>query len=366
MVTFFLVLWPRTLRRRFSTRVLTLNVMKNEFDSLVFPKSISDERKQELKVGIIRFEEKREGQLEQTSGITETGFDREKLELWIGTAKRVFDKIGFPEARLPDAGEIKFYKSDNPSLKNTIVGGVDDLRRKMAFVFGGGVDVNNEQGENNFRRVFCHELGHYPQEALAGEPQSENAPVSSLAVGFDATKEEKEANGYRFAVRKGVLAEPLAELFSYFCSAEMGVPVHKLDIYQREVSFVLSLLDKMASINGSLLKDEFGKLYKAFSTRDFSWYKHLFSTFNKRFLSLGLKEEEAKAATVDFVRSLNGIVSTEGLDKLSSAEGRTRWGYQLSEVAKKGDFFDGYEANCNRLVGHEGFIGIKGLPTQLH
>lgn len=250
--------------------MLPLDVMENELDSLVFPKSIKEEKIQELKADVIHFEERREELLEQTPGITEIAFDRGKLEPWVNIARSVFNKMGFSEARLPDVEKIKIYKSNHPSLEKTIVGGVDDLRRKTAFVFGGGVDVNKRQGEDSFRRVFFHELGHYSQKVLVGEPQSENVPIGSLAVGFDATKEEKEVGGYRFAVRKGVLTEPLAELFSYFCSAEMKIPVHKIELYQREVSFVLSLIDKMSSINETSLQDEFGKLFKAFSTRDFS------------------------------------------------------------------------------------------------
>lgn len=339
--------------------------MENGFDSMVFPNNLSEEKIQGLKKDIIRFEEKREEKISQTSGITEIDFDREKLGRWIDVAKSVFGKMGFSEARLADPKEIKTYKSDEPSLKDTIVGGVDDLRRKMAFAVGSNIDIGGKD-EEIFRRLFHHELGHYIQRVVVGVSENENVPVSSLAIGFDVTKEEREAGGYRFAVRRGVLAEPLAELFSYFCSNEMEVAVHRINLYQREVSFVLSLIDKMSSINETSLQDEFGKLFKAFSTRDFSWYKHLVSTYNKHFLSLGLDEKEAKTNTVDFVRSLNTIVSREGIDRQDLPDGETGWGYQLSEVAKKGDFFDWYEEDCNALVNHTAYIGLKGLPTQLH
>jgi hypothetical protein len=293
--------------------MLRLSIMEDGFEHIHFRKSIGKEETQRLKTKILCFENRQKDATCEIKGLTEIKFDSDQIQTWLAVARSVLDEMGFTKARLPGLGQIELYKTDNPNFKGTTVGAVDGYRRRIVFLLGDGISIEGKD-KDDIRCVFQHELGHWPQEAVATKSQNEHLPVELMAVGFDRNIVTESVNNQIIATRRGILNEPLAELFSYFCSVEMSIPVHRVGNYPREVSFLLSLLDKMSSINDSSIKKEFGILFKASATRDFSWYKHLYTTFNKHFLSLELDAQEAKNKTLDFIRGLNTIISIEGVD----------------------------------------------------
>jgi hypothetical protein len=342
--------------------------MDQNFETVIFPNYLSPDKISAIKSGILKFEEDRDLHIPDITNLTEIQVDPQLKQYWAEIARKVFIDLGTPEsaARIPPPEKVKFYILNNLDMIGQIHGGVDNLGRTMGFIVGPQFTEEIAQNPRETEKIYQHELCHAAGKSIVDEP-SEKGPVNIKNKGFDKLHDTDQSSGEPRTKSLGVLREPVAELFSFFCSVENKAEVHSLGfLYARETSFLVALLDKMSHANNSSLKSEYSLLLKAFNDLDFNWYKHLINSFEIVYRENGSNPETAKNRSREFARSLNTIAGINGRDEIEIGNGYSRFGHQLSEISRLGEFFETYDTCCGALVDHSGSITIKGISTQLH
>jgi len=284
--------------------------------------------------------------------LTET--EKESITEWLKIANDALEELGCKDliGNIPNLEEIGFYriKPDvNTDNVHEITGLVPDIGTSLLFLLDREAEIDTEET----RKLFLHEIAHIIYERVVSI-DSKSIPQPKY-LGFDTVsssiKTDNESIDSMERLTKSSFTEPLADLFSYYCSDKIGKYEHFLPgLYFREDAFLLGLLNNLARMNNDTIKDEFASLFNAFNHRDYSWYKHLVTSYEKLYQENGdLTAAEAHEKALIFVKNLNNIEVNKGLDVVTTEDGTVYTGSQLSKVAQEGEFFDYYAHLCSKL-----------------
>lgn len=294
-----------------------------------------------------------------------------RIEQDIALAQSVLIDIGYTlnEATscLPKTGQIHFYKTGGYS--DSVRGGVANEGGRLQ------IDLASYVSEQNWRRIgpiLTHELGHYPAQRVYGPGMEENSPIRLVSFGLDRKKLYLNIMGTQYfqqdtddTYMNGVLREPLADLFGYYCTEKRGegTPYHAQKYY-RETAFTIALLQHLSEIRDTQFFDEFTRMYKSFNDRDYGYFVTLRDDFAKQWEQEGLSHEDALKKATKFVSNLNNIQSSGGMDCVQTGiEGDAngihivhhQLGGQLTDVATEAGFQDRFSQNV-KAISESGLV----------
>ncbi len=248
-----------------------------------------------------------------------------RIEHDIALAQAVMLDIGYaPNAavsRLPKIEEVHFYKTTQHD--NSVSGNVPHEGGRLV------IELSPEVSEENWNRIgpfLTHELGHYPAKRVYGPGTEENSDARLISIGLDRRKRYVGIMGTQYfqpdadaAYMNGVLREPLADIFGYYCTEKRndGTAYHA-QTYYRETAFVVTLLQQLAEIRGTKFFEEFARMYKSFNDGDYDYFVTIRDDFANHWEKNGSTNEESVKMATTFVSNLNSVQTRGGMDRVKT------------------------------------------------
>lgn len=234
-------------------------------------------------------------------------------------------ELGIDSSTLsPKPEQIRFVEYRDESEKEA--GGYTEVNGAYIQV---AVPVGFSINDPEVLKTIYHEISHFITAILIGPTFYNWEKFSRKAVGF--VKDTPD-----MFIKKGILEEPLAEIFALFCLQDIEEnPVFSTG-YNLQVPFVIALLEKFAERSGITPFEAFKKIFAAKVRRDFSIYKDIVAAFGS-----------------ETTRGLNNIIADWHLvpDK-----------DPLNRLARQAGFEENYtqlqeRLNDGKIIGFPSFAG---------
>ncbi len=288
------------------------------------------------------------------------------IQTMINRARAVLVDIGIDNASelLPTMEQLAFSEKQNAQLAAS----TEEFGCNIHFQLPKGMSV----ADKNFQFTFYHELAHFVTRILVEKAQTKRG-YAVISTGYDTEPISNDDTP------KGVFEEGTADLFALHCLNDPEAEIILDSDIDSQVVLSLAFIHKLASLTNKPDADILKVLFKGKAQRDFSFLRNVAETFN----SVGINGEEI-VYDLNNIRPITGTASNfmkklaefakrikesdpETVQKQMEAEikaGRQRYRKYLEEIARKGDFDEGFRELEDKFENGEG-VDLAGVPGKL-
>lgn len=272
--------------------------------------------------------------------------------------------------RVPTQGKVKFKTL--PAGMFGLEGYYDPLSGDITMYMPCARSLSNEAEATIVRQFAFHEIGHSLVERLVSAKRKKGGELELqyIARGFDrmikhGPSQEVEANvGWaQPSQERGIFSEAYADIFSLFCANQSE---HKKFVlaseYKSETLFMICLFERIAKVNNSSIKTEFGKAFEAYCLRDFGWYGHLVDSLDRYYQSVGVDVSEARQKALSSIKQMNNVNISP--DDVANRRGLVE--AQIWDLVENFDLESVFNSKVDGLGNRGGYIQIGELAIKVY